>query len=211
MIGSNLRRYKDSQSYLGYDVETTDLNLRFAMPWQVSYGKFTSKKIESIKTRYILWPDLKISDDAATITRFNKKFYLERAEDPKKVLEDFELELYDPSNDIVAQNGLGFDVYVHDNWRRALGKKSDFSYLSRYLDTSALTKAIQKGWKPDLQNLLAWMYKAIDYREKGLKSSLEWTGKQYKIEHDYGALHDALSDVGLMIKIFQKQLWMIEI
>lgn len=211
MIGSQLRRYRDDQQYLGPDFETTGLNLAESLPWELAFALFTNKRIISIQQYYIRWPSLLMSDDAARVTRFNRAKYEQEARDPKEVLAIYESHLYDPKNDVVMQNGLFFDVYIHDLWRKRCGLKSDFSYLSRYIDTIALTKAFKKGWTPDLVNFLSWQYKACGYREKGLKSSLESTGKDLGIQHDYSNLHAAGSDVELMAKIFQQQIWKIEV
>lgn len=73
MIGSDLLRYNKAQKYLVWDVETTSLNLAYALPWQISYAVFTLDKILDIQNKYIFWKDLQVSADAARITRFDKK------------------------------------------------------------------------------------------------------------------------------------------
>lgn len=211
MLGNHLIRYSDDQLYIGSDKETNSLNLRRALPWELSFAIFTNKGIRKQETHYIRWPNYVMSDDAARITRFDRKRYEELAEDPVKVLDNYEQYLYDSRYKIVMQNGLFYDIYVHRNWREAVGRKEDYSYLSRYIDTIALTKAIQKGWKPDMSNFLAWQHKVMNHREKSLKSSLEFAGKLFQVDHDYNTLHAAGSDVELMVKIFGKQIWQIEV
>lgn len=213
MIGSSLHRFKTNARYCGWDLETESLNLRFARPWQISYCTANNKEIKTIKSDFIFWPDLQISEDAARITRFDMAAYKAMARPAGEVLAEFESVIYDPSVETIWQNGLGYDCYIHQNWRRLCGKSIDFSYIIRSIDLTTLTKALKKNWTPDISSpeaFLAWQYRVQAFHEKGLKSNLETCGKEEKIEHDYGALHDATNDVVLMMKIYWKRLYQLE-
>mgnify|MGYP001586669846 CR=1 FL=1 len=213
MVGSTLHRFRANARYCGWDLETESLNLRFARPFQVAYCIADNKTIETIRSDFIWWPDLEMSEDAAHITRFNPGTYKLAARPAAEILEEFDAVIYDPSVETVFQNGLNYDVYIHQNWRRLCGKPVDFSYIIRSIDLTTLTKALRKGWQPDISSpeaFLAWQYKAATYHEKGLKSNLEFCGKEEKIEHDYGELHEAANDVVLMMKVYWKRLYQLE-
>ena len=213
MIGSSLHRYKDAARYAGIDFEAESLNLGFARPFQVSYCVADNKEIKDIRSSFILWKDINMSSDAARITRFNRDLYFSTARPAEEVLAEYDAVVYDPSIEVIWQNGLNYDFYIHQNWRRLCGKPYDDSYVVRSLDMKALTQAMKKGWAPDIsspQAFLSWQYRVAEYTERGLKSNLEICGREEGIEHDYGTLHDALSDIVLMMKVFWKRLYQVE-
>ena len=214
MIGGNLTRYYEGD-FLVVDTEGEGLNLNSARPWQVAWAIASLKDgIKSTHVTYPFWPDLRVSREAALKTRFDLEYYKKMASPASSALDLFHQSLYNPTYRVIAQNALGYDVYVHKNWCQGVGKQPDWierslehSYLSRLIDTNAILKARKKGWKPDLsspENFLSWQYRAIGHVEKGLKTNLEYTGKELKIDHDFGSLHDAKSDIELTFKIFKK-------
>ncbi len=211
MIGENLLRYKYNQKFIVADVETEGLNLATTRAWQLSYAICNYKEIESINIRHLNWPNLLVSNEAAFVTRFNMHHHLSIAEDPKDVLLDFEKILYDPQYIIVGHNWLGFDCFVLNSMRKRIGLKSDWSYLSRVIDTHALSKAFQKGWVPDKENLLSWQYKMINYREQGLKSSLGYMAKKFEIDYDEKQAHDAKYDTIINFNVLKKLIKEVEI
>jgi len=212
MLGSELTRFKKNRKFLCWDTETENLNLFDAKPWQIAYGCFTlSGGMEWIKVRYIHFDDLNVSEGAAKVTNFDMRKYRSLAEPKEEVLEDFEKYLYHPEYYSIFHNGLNFDVYIHQVLRRHCGKiKPDYSYLQRCYDTSAILKGYKKQWKPDLQNFFRWQCQMNNHVEKGLKTNLTQMGKEFKIEHDYGSLHDAGSDIQLMGKVFEKAVYKYE-
>lgn len=216
-VGSNLLRYQKDQLFVCPDVETTGLNLIHTLPFQIGYATFTLEKNLTKESRYIWWPELRMSADAARITRFDYNFYKERAEDPKKVLEEFEDILYSESYKCVSQNWLGYDSMIINSWRRALGLKPRYDYLYqpfKVYDTLCLSRAIKKGLKPDTSSsnaFLAWQYKMQSIHQKGLKCSLGAMGKELGVEFNEGGLHEALTDVLLNVEVFRKQVWQMEL
>jgi len=46
---------------------------------------------------------------------------------------------------------------------------------------------------------------------KGVKTNLTAMGKHYNIEHDYSKLHNALVDLQLNLKVWNKLKWEIEL
>lgn len=195
------------------DFEAESLNLHYARPFQVSYAIADNKAIRETKTSFIWWDDLAVSEEAARITRFDYGEYKSRARPAAEVLAEFEAVIHDPSTEVIWQNGLWYDCHIHQNWRRGCGKPYDDSYLVRSMDLKSLTQAMKKGWVPDISSpaaFLAWQYQAGEYRERGLKSSLENCAKEESIEYDPNALHDAEADIALMMKVFWKRLYQLE-
>ena len=207
-------RFNKEQKYICFDFETCHLNLLDLenKPWQLSYLISEGTDIICESDNYIRWNQLNISQDALNITHFRHDIYDRLAKDPVEILNNFEKYLYDPSYLIVGQNLLGFDVYIHNIYRKLLGKKSDFSFTNRILDTNCLAKAIKKNLKfQNREELIYWQYKLNDFREKGLKTSIKAQLKEYKIDFDEGMLHNSMYDVQMNFKIFTKQLWQVEI
>ena len=208
-------RYDKNQKYICFDFETCDLNLLSShnKPWQLSYIIDNGQKIISQHDCYIYWKDLKLSEEARKITKFNDEKYKSLAKDPKKILIDFEKYLYDENYIIIGQNLLGFDVYIHNIYRKLLGFDSDFSYINRIYDTNCVAKAIKKDMAPpsNKKDFIYWEYRLNDFRQKNMRTSIKAQLKQYKIDFDENKLHDSLYDVQMNFKIFQKQIWHIEV
>jgi DNA polymerase III epsilon subunit-like protein len=207
-------RFNKEQKYICFDFETCHLNLLddSNKPWQLSYIIAKGSSILEEVDNYIYWPDLKLSEGAKLVTHFDERRYHSLASDPKEVLSNFESYLYDPEYLIIGQNLLGFDVYIHNTYRKLLGHKTDFSYVKRIIDTNCIAKAIKKNIKPQVDtDFTFWQYKLNDFREKGLKTSIKTQLKEYKIDFDENMLHNSLYDVQMNFKIFQKQIWQIEI
>lgn len=207
-------RFNKKQKYICFDFETCDLNLMSLnnKPWQLSYIIAEGPKIIKEKDCYIKWSDLKLSEEARKITRFDDEKYSRLAQDPLKVLKDFESYLYNEDYIIIGQNLLGFDVYIHNIYRKLLGFETDFSYINRIYDTNCVAKAIKKEIKPVKNgSFIYWQYKLNDYRERNMRTSIKAQLKQYKIDFDENKLHDSLYDVQMNFKIFQKQIWQIDV
>lgn len=201
------------QKYLICDFETENLNI-FSdnRPWSVSWILYQNSRILEQYDRFIWWDDLQISDGAAKITKFDRSEYKRRGEDPKLVLDDFEKDFLNEENIIIWQNGSAFDCYILKNWREALGRKNDYSYLDRTIDTNSLARAIKKGVKKiDRKDWKLMMFRFANYREKGLKTNLTALGKEFGINVDYESLHNSLQDIRLNVLVWNKLKYMIEI
>lgn len=209
---NDLLRFNFNQKYVIVDCETESLNLLKSRPWQIAWIEASGKKILSKEERFIYWPDLNISEEAARITGFNYDKYRSLAKSPEEVLKEFLPILNNKDTKIIGQNILGFDVYMLNSWQRAIGQKANFDYVSRIIDTKALAMAIAKGIKTvESDDLISWQYRWLNHREKGIKTSQAHLLKHYEIPHDPAMLHDALYDIEMTFKIFQKQIYDIEI
>lgn len=207
-------RFKKDQKYICFDFETCHLNLLDSdnKPWQLSYLIAKGNNIIEEVDNYLYWPDLKMSKEAAQITNFNYNTYKSKAVDPEKPLAKFESYLFDKDYIIVGQNLLGFDIYIHNIYRRLLNRKTDYSYVSRIIDTNCIAKAIKKQLQPPKDiDLILWQFKLNSFYEKGMRTSIKTQLKEYKIDFDENMLHNSLYDVNMNFEIFKKQIWQIEI
>jgi len=195
----NLLRFNFDQRYLVFDTETEGLNLISSRPWQISWLISTGKKVESIHDHFVAWDDLKVSPEAARVTGFNKKKYIERREDPYHVFNLLWTEMGREDTIIVGHNLLQFDIYIINTLRRLCGLKSDWSYLSRLLDTNALAVAIKNGLQSPHTladgNLLAWQYQLAHSRKRGVRTNMAAMLRHYDIPYDASKLHDAEYDI----------------
>ncbi len=209
-VGSDLVRFSEKNAII-WDLETQRLNLvEDNLPFQCSWIIVNKSGVISRHNYYIKWPNFTMSADAARVTRFQQS-WVDNGDDPEFVLQAFESYLMDPNLDIWGQNILGFDVYVHQIWRRALGLKVDYSYLDRIFDTSALARAYKMGWKPDRENRLAWQYKVLATPVKGVKTSLGLMGRELGMDVNEAKLHDAGYDLEVNNFVHRKLINMIEI
>ena len=210
----SLLRFSSQQDYILFDFETCSLNLGSLnnKPWQLSFLLARGKKILEKQDYYINWEELPISADARRITRFNEKKYRKTSVDPIFVLKEFEKYIYDPKYKIVGHNILGFDVYIHGILRSLCGQEPDYSYVSRCIDTNCIARAIKNQIKlQEGDDFLSWQYKLLHHRTRGVKTNIKQLLKDYAIDFDEAKLHDALYDIEVNFKIFQKQLWDSEI
>jgi len=207
----NLLRFKKDQKYITWDTETESLNLVNSRPWQISWAISKGDKVLKHEDRFLHWDDLKMSDGAAKITRFDRTKWASRAEDPKKVLADFDKYLYDPEYLILGANLFGFDIYQHNNARREVGLKTDYSYINRIIDVQAIQKGIYLGLKSIPENRTAWHYQMQNFRQRGMKTSVKHLCSVYDIDYDENKAHDAVYDNNLVFSIFRKQILTIEI
>lgn len=205
---SQLFESSPNQRFLVFDFETEGLSEFFARPWQIAYLIAENDKIVERFNAYIYWKDLNISKGAAMVTNFRREQYDVKADvrESRSIFDRFEKELYNPKNTIVGHNILGYDCYIHNTWRRHYGLPSDYSYLPRLIDTNPVAKAIKLGIKmrPE-EDRLAFQYKLMHFRKKGLKSSLTYLCKEYGIEVNEVLAHDAHYDIEQNFKIFNIQ------
>lgn len=209
----NFLRDNPGQKFVFYDFETCSLNcLRENAPWSLGYILYQNGKILESHNHYIKWDNLNISKDAARITRFDMEEYKRKAEDPIKVLDKFESYLLNDQYINAGHNLMNFDIYVLKIWREKLGRKNDYSYLDRTIDTNSIARAIKKGVKqikPEERKMM--MFRFGNYVEKGLKTNLTALGKELKIDVNYENLHESQNDVILTAKVWDKLKYLIEI
>jgi DNA polymerase III epsilon subunit-like protein len=209
-----LLRFDKKQKYVVFDFETCNLNLvsKDNKPWQLAFLVYEGDKLIESNDYYIYWADLKMSEGARKVTGFKDEVYRKKAIAANKVLDHFEKYLYDDSYIKLGHNIFGFDIYIHNIFRKLLGKKTDYSYLNKCIDTLSIAKAIAKDIKMNKEDdLLSWQFKLNSIYERGLRLNLGACCKQYEVELDSSKLHDALYDIQKNYQVFKKMLWKIEL
>lgn len=192
-----------------FDFETEGLSLGLSRPWQVAFARFEGGKIIEKQDIYIDLPNFNISEDAARITKFNRNEYDRRKKPAKYVADLLREKMYNSEDNLVGHNILNFDLYI---WRvLSLMVDQEFSFepiINRCVDSLALARAFQneKTLPPNLskEDFVAWQYKSLTLRDKKTKNSLEALAKLFDIEYDQYKLHDALYDIELNIKIYNR-------
>lgn len=206
-------RFDKDKKYVFIDCETFNLCLNFChnLPWQIGMIKVIGDKIESTKNFYLKWDThLKISADAARITRFNPKILEKNGLSPEEAFPTIE-DWLDNCDYIVGHNILGFDLYLIKGLYERMGK-SYKHLVNKIIDTNAIAKGLKSGnYYKNKENLLEYQYKLNNTRIKGIKTNLTSLGKEYEISHNYENLHDAIVDLELNVKIWNKIKWMIEL
>ncbi len=214
-MDDHLLRYDKEKELVFIDCETMNLCLNGCnnLPWQVAMLKVKGDKIIDSRDLYIKWDtDLKISKEAAEITRFDPSKLDKLGIDPKVAFDEVSSWL-SSADHIVGHNLLGFDIYI----LRILYKQSGNPKLLKEIPRKIIdTLSIAKGIKLGLQynrgdDFLAYQYKMYHIIKKGLKCNLQALGKEHKIEHDYDRLHDALVDLELNLKVWNVFKWQIDI
>jgi DNA polymerase III alpha subunit (gram-positive type) len=211
MISDNLF-FKKNQKYIIFDTETEGLNLVSNRPFQLSWIVCDINKIYEEHNKYIFWKDLKISEDAKRVTKFNYEYYKKNSIDPLEVYKEFSKYAFDESNILICQNIFNFDCYIIKNLQIATNNNIDYSYLNRSIDTKILFMAMQKNIKYNGEiPFLDWQYKVSSIVEKGLKSSQQFMLNYFDIPHDKEKLHEALYDIKMLYEIFKKILPQFEV
>ena len=207
-------RFLRDQKYMVFDFETCSLNLSSLSnkPWQLAFQIYKGRNLLESHDFYIRWDDLSLSEGARRVTNFNDNKYESIAVEPKNVLDLFESHLYDENCLTLGHNILGFDIYIHNIFRRLLGLSPDYSYIERCIDTFCLSKAIESSIElSKSETFPLWQFKLNSLRLKGVKLNLGACCKKYQIDFDASKLHDALYDIKKNFEVFQKMIWEIDI
>ena len=197
-IITNSLKYRHDQLYCIVDFECCNLNLLTPqnLPWNVGIVISQGAEIKDIYNIYIKWPGgIKISAEAARVTRYDPAVVEREGKDPLKVLKFVEQFLYDPKYRIVGYNYLQFDQYIHSIFRRNLGLTYDYSYIDRCIDSFALFKAYKLGIKlQEDESFYFWTMRILAYFQRGLKSSLKQACKDLGIEANEDQFHQGSFD-----------------
>jgi DNA polymerase III epsilon subunit-like protein len=208
-----LLRFEKDKTIVFIDCETFNLCLNFShnLPWQISMLKVQGDHIQSSKDFYIKWDThLKIGKEAARITRYSDK-KMERLgvapEEAYPTIKDW----LDNADYIIGHHILGFDIYLIKGLYEYMG--DDYIPLvEKMIDTNCIARGIKSGmdYAPE-DDFLEYQYKMVNKRIKGVRTSLTALGKEYELEHDYDKLHNALVDLELNLKLWNKLKWQIDL
>jgi len=214
-MDNHLIRFQ-KKKFLFMDFETFNVWLsdKFNLPWQVatilvetvedSKGRLKNRELGR-QDLYLKWDtDLKISKEAKRITRYSDSKFNKLCIPEEEAFQTI-YDLVEKCDYLVGHNFLGFDIYLLRNWYRKHGKNYD-SLPHKTLDTFAMAKsvALGYGYKNNECSLLDFQMKMISIRKKGIRTSLGAVGKSNNIDHNYANLHDALVDLELNVKVWDK-------
>lgn len=202
----DLFRFRDDLKYIVIDTETESLNLHYSRPWQISWIVVENRKVVKEFDLFPLIKDLQVTAGAAQVTRFTMESYLRKATPAEEVNEQLNKYLYNPEYMVLMMNGLYFDIYQLNNFRRYLNLPTDYSYLNRLLELKAFGRAWKLGHPlySSVEERLSWQYKICSIKQKGLRVSLEAMAKGLGLEYNADAAHDGLWDVKLTNMVFEK-------
>jgi DNA polymerase III epsilon subunit-like protein len=213
-MDEHLLRFDKSKTFLFIDCETFNLCLNFChnLPWEIAMLKCQSDRIIDSKDIYLKWKThLKISKDAAKITRFDPKTIKKNGIDPEAFFPTLK-DWIDKTDYIVGHNIIGFDLYIINEYYKFMGI-NPIDFLSKSIDTNLLYKGIKTGISYDSkkESLQEYMYKLYHTKFKNVRTNLTAAGKDLDIQHDYESLHNALSDLELNFKVWNKIKYMVNI
>ncbi len=212
-MDEHLLRFDKDKSIVFIDCETFNLclNKSHNLPWQISMVRLQGDKIVAEKDYHVKWDThLSISDEAARITRFSQSKLNKLGLPPEEVLPTV-IDWLDSADYVSGHNLLGFDLYLIKDFYAFMGQ--DYKHLvNKIIDTLSIARGVKLGLKfKSNESFLAYQYRMNQVRKRGLKTSLAALGKEYEIQHDYANLHDALTDLKLNVKIWNKLKWQVDI
>lgn len=209
----NLLRDNKEKLFCWFDFEGCNVCLHECnnLPWQVGAILQRNNKIEDTYSTLIKWPEpLNVSKIAAKITRYDAKKVEEFGKPPEQVLDEL-LKRFHQSDIIAGYNIIGYDGYVTQAFCRKLGR-APYNIVPKMFDLFPISKAVKLEIPYNSnEDFTAWQYRLFHRIQKGLKTKPEIFGKELGIEIDVNQLHDALYDIQLLTKIWDKLKYMITI
>lgn len=207
-------RFNKGKTLVFIDCETENLCLHGShnLAWQIAMIKARDgKKIDEKNFTVKYDRDLHVSAAAARITRFSSSTHAKNAVSYDQVFPTIQ-DWLDNADYVLGHNILGFDIYLIKYLYESQGL--DYKPLmDKILDTMCLVRGIKLGveHKPESETILEYQYKLLHTRKKGLKTNLQAVSKEYGIEHNYEMLHDALVDLELNLKLWNKMVYQLSI
>ncbi len=217
-MDGKLLRFRKDVKYAFFDAETFNLSLSFRQNrlWQSGLLFVEGEDIKErhdirIKSRWEDAPYLSIGAGAAAITRFNENYHAKLAIDQKEAFYKT-WGVLKRADYIIGHNFLNFDIYLLRGWAE-LNRESWKWITPKVIDTKALAFSIKTNnlFNPQKEEFFSWQYKMAVAYQKSIKTNLALLGKEYGIEHDYDNLHDAIVDLELNKKVWDKIKWQVEI
>ena len=144
------------------------------------------------------------------ITKFNPKLHEKKALPVEEVFPTIK-DWLDKCDYLIGHNFLGFDLYLIKDLYAYMGE-SYKPLVNKIIDTNCLARGLKTDnrYTQD-QDLLEYQYKMYHTRVKGVRTNLSSLGKEYEIDHDYEKLHDALVDLQLNNKVWNKIKWQVDL
>ena len=162
-MNGHLLRFDRKSTFVFIDCETLNLCLNSVnnLPWQVSMIKSVGGKSVDERDFLIKWDTkLKISKEAARVTRFDPKKLEKMGKTPEEVLPEI-TDWLDKADYVIGHNLLGFDIYLIRGMYKFL-KKDYRSVVPKIIDTLAISRGIKNGFKPkDMENFLEFQFQML--------------------------------------------------
>ena len=212
-MDEHLLRFRKDKKLVFIDCETYNLCLSFChnVAWQISMISTDGTYKKDERDFYIKWDTpFKISDDAKRITRYNESFFNKNGKEPKDVFPIIKKWL-DGADYIVGHNIIGFDIYLIKEMYKMFGE--DYKHLvPKLIDTNCIARGVKMEipYKPE-EDFTEYQYRIVNTRRKGVRSSLTALGKEFNIDHDYDKLHNAIVDLELNLKVWNKLKYALEL
>ena len=212
-MDEHLLRFRKDKKLVFIDCETYNLCLSFChnVAWQISMISTDGTYKKDERDFYIKWDTpFKISDDAKRITRYNESFVNKNGKEPKDVFPIIKKWL-DGADYIVGHNIIGFDLYLIKEMYKMFGE--DYKHLvPKLIDTNCIARGVKMEipYKPE-EDFTEYQYRIVNTRRKGVRSSLTALGKEFNIDHDYDKLHNAIVDLELNLKVWNKLKYALEL
>jgi DNA polymerase III epsilon subunit-like protein len=212
-MDEHLLRFDKDKTYVLIDCETENLCLHHChnLPWQIGMIKTKGDNKIAEKNLLVKWDrPINVSRDAARITKFDLIKYKKESVYIDEIFPTVKSWL-DEADYIIGHNILGFDIYLIKHMYERIGKSCEH-LMPKIIDTMCVAKGVKMGLSFDSQtSFLTYQYKMLNIRKRGLKTNLEGLGKEFKIDHDYANLHDAVNDLELNLEVWKKLKWQVEI
>lgn len=210
---NNLIRFNKEAKITFLDFETFNLCLSFQFnrPWQIGILEVVGNEIVKSHDVIVNWGDcgLSISEGAAKVTGYDHNRVLRDGISPEEAFHLMDSTIKD-CDYFIGHNILGFDMHLLYEYYKMFGAKTDI--IDKSIDTNCLAKAVAfeiPFQKTD--DLLSFQFKMYHKIKKGVKTRLEVLGKGYGIDHDYDNLHDAVCDLMLNKKVWDKLKFQLDI
>jgi len=212
----DLLRFDKTKTYCFFDLETFNLNLNFKFnrPWQFGLVMVKGDDIFESKDLLINWTketDMSVGEEAARITRYDHQKLLKLGITPREawtIVEPY----FEKCDYLIGHNILNFDLYLIRGYAEYLNAPWKH-YIKKMIDTRSLAQGYKLGipYNKGKDDLIEYQYKMSNKIVRGVKTNLTALGKEYNIEHDYENLHDAITDLQLNVKVWNKLKYQIEI
>lgn len=213
---NELLRFRKNVRYAFIDCETFNLNLSFLVnrPWQIAVIEIMGEEILETKDVRINWPDaphLSIGKEAAIITRFDPQEHQRLAIGPKEAFEII-WPILERADYIIMHNGLRFDLYLLKEYAMMMGREWKWM-VNKVIDTNCIARGVKMNipYKPTDGSFLEYQYRMSEVRAKGVKTSQKALAVEFEIPFDENKLHEGCYDIGVLIQIWKKLKYMVEI
>ena len=214
MIGENLLRFKQDTKYIIFDAETFNLNLNFChnVVWQFSMLKVVGDKEVDARDIIVKWDTkLKIRPDIARMNHYSDERIQREGVAPEKAFAQIH-EWFSDMDYCIAHNGHGFDMFLVKEWYELMGNKYWKTIYRKLIDTNLFAKGIKTGnhYKAG-DDLIGFQMKMYHHIQKKLKTGIKALTTDYQIPYDETKAHDGLYDCRLLLQIWNKIKWQVEI